>query len=218
MHEFNSDKVDKTLRILVDILESNKIKYRFLGSVLVAAINGKLHRNLGDLDLIIDEKDKDIFSDQLKKIGFVPADGIMYDFARKYLFLETLKQKELLEVGYFYGNWKKDGSMVFGNKNINVSIDNNVLHSDKYLLLGVHFFGISKRAVATRVFASRHNPKRKNELSIIKENHIEPSPDNFIHVNIFGINFDWIYHFIQITQNIVGFARIKMGLSFDPWR
>ena len=60
MGEFNTDIVSKTLGKVVKILEFHKIKYRFLGSLVIAAINGKLHRNLGDLDLIIDSGKKDI--------------------------------------------------------------------------------------------------------------------------------------------------------------
>lgn len=218
MSEFNSDKVENTLKVLLKVLESEKIKYRFLGSVLVAAINGKLHRNLGDLDLIIDEKDKDVLFDNLKRHGYVPVDEFIYNFARKYLFLETMRHKDLLEIGYFYGRWRDDGSMVFGKKNINVSVEGKALTVTQYSFAGIKFIGIPKQAHATRVFATKENPKRKEEMSILRKNSIDTFPDNYIHVKIFCLNFDWIYHFVQAIQNIVGIKRVKMGLSFDPWR
>ena len=59
MSEFNSEVVKETLKEVVRILETHNIEYRFLGSVVMASINGGLHRNLGDLDLIVDSGKKD---------------------------------------------------------------------------------------------------------------------------------------------------------------
>ncbi len=68
MDEFNSKIVTSTLQKIVNVLETNKIEYRFLGSVVIAAINEELHRNLGDLDLIVDSSKKNVLYSELKKI------------------------------------------------------------------------------------------------------------------------------------------------------
>lgn len=75
MGEFDIDIVCKTLAKVVKILELHDIKYRFLGSVVIAAINGKLHRNLGDLDLIIDSYKKDVLYAELKELGYKRPPG-----------------------------------------------------------------------------------------------------------------------------------------------
>lgn len=217
MDEFNSKIVTTTLRQVVDILERNKFEYRFLGSVVIAAINGKLHRDLGDLDLIVDSSKKDILYTELKKLGYLPAKG-MFTFARKYLSLEQLEYPDLLGVGYFYGKWQPDGSFVIGNKQTNLKVDSFAVKATDYKLHGIEFMGIPERAIATGVKSSENNPKRKKELILLKDKDIQPFPNNYLHTNILGIKADWIYHFSMTILNIVGGIRIKFGLAFDPWR
>ncbi len=217
MNEFNSNTVLTTLRKVIHILETEHIDYRLIGSIIAASINGKLHRNLGDIDLIIDEKKKEILFNELKKIGYFPVGG-MYEFARKYMALETLRHKSYLEVGYFHGYWQKDGSILIGKGLIKVSIDPQAVASNHYYLDGIKFIGINPKAAATRIQASRANPKRKVELQFFKNKGFVPFPDTFVHIYILGIRCDWIYHLFSTLQNIIGFIRIKFGLSFDPWR
>jgi hypothetical protein len=216
-YEFNSEVVVSTLERVVKILENYNIQYRFLGSVAVAAINGKLHRDLGDLDLIIDVSGKDTFSRELKNLGYKKAGG-MFSFARKYLCLEQVTSPRLLSVGFFYGTWQTDGSFFIGNKNVGLSIESYAIIGTKYALHGVEFIGIPKSAVATGVNSSKTNPKRKKELIILKENRIEPFPNTYIHVKFFGSNADWIYHLSMKILNIIGAIRVKFGFAFDPWR
>lgn len=217
MDEFNTDIVCKTLSKIVKILEAHNIKYRFLGSVVVAAINGKLHRSLGDLDLIIDSSKKDILYKALTDLGYKRACGI-FNFARKYLFLEQLEHEKLLGIGYFYGIWRDDGAFVMGDKNLRFRVDPHALEMTKYTFCNVNFLGIPERAIATGIFESRTNPKRRGELLILKQKKIEPLPNKYIHVNIFGIRADWIYHLFMTVLNIIGLIRVKLGLPFDPWR
>ncbi len=217
MDEFNSQIVIPTLKQVVKILETNNIEYRFLGSVVVAAINGEQHRDLGDLDLVIDRKGKDILYSKLTEIGYVQAEG-MFAFARRFLALETLDHKELLGVGFFYGKWQSDGSFVLGDKNTNVKIDALALEPTRYSLHGVSFIGIPSEAIATGIETSAKNPKRKKELLLLQDKKIESFPNSYIHVYMFGIRADWVYHFTMTTLNIIGDIRVKLGLAFDPWR
>lgn len=217
MNEFNTDTVCKTLNKVVKILEDHNVRYRFLGSVVIAAINGKLHRNLGDLDLIIDLGKKNVLYAELKKLGYKRAGGI-FNFARKYLSLEQLEHTEFLGIGYFYGIWKNDGTFVMGDKNLSLSVDPYALKEIKYTFYGVNFLGIQEKAIATGIYKSRTNPKRKQELLILKRRHIEPLLNKYIHISIFGIQLDWIYHLSMTVLNIIGVIRVRLGLSFDPWR
>lgn len=217
MDEFNTDIVCKTLTKVVGILELHNIKYRFLGSVVITAINGKLHRSLGDLDLIIDSNKKDVLYAALKNLGYKRAGGI-FNFARKYLSLEQLEHTKLLGLGYFYGIWKNDGTFIMGDKNLSLNIDPHVLKETKYVFCGVNFLGILENAIAAGIYESRTNPKRKQELLILKDKKIEPFANKYIHINIFGIRADWIYHLSMTVLNIIGVIRVRLGLSFDPWR
>lgn len=217
MSEFNSDIAISTLQQVIKILNENHIEYRFLGSIVVAAINGKLHRDLGDLDLIIDSKGKDILYLKLEELGYKKAKG-MFTFARKYLCLETLDHSNFLGVGYFYGKWQTDNSFMMGNEQINVVIEPFAVEATDYILHGIKFVGIPNKASATGVFSSKTNPKRKKELMLLREKGIEPFPNNYIHISIYGIKADWIYHLSMKILNIIGGTRVKMGLAFDPWR
>lgn len=217
MGEFDIDIVCKTLAKVVKILELHDIKYRFLGSVVIAAINGKLHRNLGDLDLIIDSYKKDVLYAELKELGYKRPGGIFH-FARKYLSLEQLEHTEFLGVGYFYGIWKDDGTFTMGDKNLSVYVDSYALKETKYTFCRVSFLGIPESAIATGIYESRTNPKRKQELLILKQKKIEPLQNRYIHIRIFGIRVDWVYHLSMGILNIIGGIRVRLGLPFDPWR
>lgn len=217
MPEFNSDIVTSTLQQVVKILDNNKIEYRFLGSVVIAAINGQLHRNLGDLDFIVDSKGKDILYNELKQLGYRPAPG-MFNFARKYLSLEQFDHTNLLGVGYFYGKWQTDGSFIMGNKKNRLYVEGFALKKTKYSIHGVEFWGIPPEAAATGVKESETNPKRKKELLILREKGIKPFPNNYIQVKLNGIRVDWVYHLSMAVLNVIGGIRVKFGLPFDPWR
>ncbi len=217
MSEFNSQLVIPTLKQVVSILDANHIKYRFLGSVVMAAINGKQYRDVGDLDLFIDIKGKDVFYNQLIHAGYKPAGG-MFGFARKYLSLETLSHPQLLSMGYFYGEWQEDGWLFMGNKLINATIESYAIAPTRYTLHGVKFLGLPHRIIATGVISSAKNPKRRKELEIIKNKKIEPLPNTYIHINILGLRADWIYHLVKSILNIIGVIRTKFNLPFDPWR
>jgi len=217
MSEFNCDVVKRTLKEVVKILETHNIEYRFLGSVVMASINGDLHRNLGDLDLIVDSGKKDTLYKELEKLGYYPPGG-MFAFGRKYLSLDTLENPKLLGVGFFYGKWQADGAFVIGNRDIKFIIEAYALRKTKYVLDGITFIGVPRETAARGVMNSATNPKRKKELVIISEKGIRPYPNSYIHVNLFGIKVDWIYQSIMQLLNIIGEVRVKLGMPFDPWR
>ncbi len=217
MTDYNHDVVALTLQEVISILRSHKIEYRFLGSVVVAALNGKVHRNIGDLDLLIDKKGKESLYDALIELGYTQARG-MFTFARKYMALETLEHPTLLGVGYFYGNWQADGSFVIGNSRVSVTIAPHALKKTVYKLGGVEFNGLPPEAIATGIHASEKNPKRQKELVLLKEKSITALPNNYIQVTIGGLRADWLYQLPMAILNIIGILRVRLGFAFDPWR
>ena len=217
MTNYNHDIVSLTLKDVVNILTSHKIEYRFLGSVVVAAINGTLYRKIGDLDLLIDTNGKDILYDSLTKLGYKQAEG-MFSFARKYMALETLEHQTLLGVGYFFGNWQADGSFVMGDARASVAIESHALKKTVYTLAGVEFHGIPPKSIATGIYASKKNPKRQKELILLREKNITPFPNKYIHVRIGNVRVDWLYHRAMSILTIIGIVRIRLGFAFDPWR
>ncbi|MCH8987037.1 hypothetical protein IIA94_02620 [Patescibacteria group bacterium] len=123
-----------------------------------------------------------------------------------------------MSVGYFYGKWKKDGMFEMRNRILKVSIDGRALKPTTYSLVGLRLTGVAPEIIATGIMSSVRNPKRKKELDLLKQKEITPAKNNYIHVRIFGISMDWIYHASMGFLNILGMVRIRLGLPFDPWR
>jgi hypothetical protein len=215
---YNTRQVDNTLELLLKLLNRHNIEYRFLGSVLMAAINGNVHRELGDLDLIVDKKNSQQLYDSLYALGYRRKEDGMFSFARKFLALETLHHPEYLEIGYFMGTWQKNGSFIIGSHPASLLIDSIATKPESYKLNSLSFIGIPKRAVATGIYFSLNNPKRQKEKQILDDRGIKPMPNNYIHPKILGKSFDFLFHSAMGVLNIIGRIRLKFGLAYDPWR
>ena len=214
---YNQKQVQLTLKQLVSILAVEDVEYRLLGSVVTAAINDKVHRNIGDIDFILDKNKKEVVFKSLSKLGYTRADG-MFAFSRKYMALETLIHPELVSIGYFWGTWKDDGSFYMGNSLFNTTIESKGVKQTKYRLDGVDFMGIPQSAMATGILSSKNNKKRQKEIALLKAKQITPLKNNYIHFRALGIPFDWAYHGLMGLFNVLGAFRQKLGLPFDPWR
>ncbi|MBP7967727.1 hypothetical protein KAZ66_05680 [Candidatus Woesebacteria bacterium] len=217
MQMYNSEKVKKTLYLVIQILEKHKVEYRLLGSIVSAAIIGKQHRNLGDIDLIVDRTKREIILDELHQLGYFQRDG-MFAFSRKYLDLDSLVHETYLEVGMFWGVWSEKKDFVIGTVNNGVKIDAKALIKTKYMLHDVFFYGLPKEVIARGLLMSSKNPKRQFELSYFKQHHIHAMDSNYIHTSVMGMKVDFIYYLGMQILNIIGFFRVIIGKPFDPWR
>lgn len=214
---YNEQRVNKTLHIVLEILNKHEVEYRFLGSLVTAAINGSLHRHLGDLDLLIDETKKETLLKEFQQVGYRRAGG-MFAFSRKYMSLETLVHDELLSVGYFWGRFGDYEGFRMGNQFMRVSIKPQSVVPTTYHLDGYTFVGIPERAVAVGIMQSASNPKRKKEVEMLARKKIKPFSDEGISIRVLGIPFDWVYTISMRVLNVLGKIRVLSGLPFDPWR
>ena len=213
----NTEQTVTTLKKIIFILNKHGIEYRILGSVAFAGMNGGLHRNIGDIDLIVDRSKKDELFEGLVKLGYKQAKGV-FAFGRKYLALETLIHDRLLSVGYFVGTFEGNGNFKMGNHFVSVISEADSVKPTQYTLEGVPFIGIPPRAIAVRIMKSSNNPKRKKEVEFLDKNDIKPFASDGIHVRILGISFDFLYQGAMLFFNIFGVIRSKFGLPYDPWR
>lgn len=214
---YNSAIVKKTLQKTLQILDSRNAEYRMLGSVVTAAILGKQHRKLGDLDFIADTSQRDYILKELSNLGYKPKTG-MFSFARKHMAMDNLDQDDLLEIGFFWGKFQPDGSFLMGNKKHGLLIDSFAVRKQKYSLHDIQLIGLPKTIIAKGIVTSPNNPKRKKELALIKKQNIQPEKRNYIHTFVFGFQVDWLYHLTMSLLNVLGNIRVKLGLPFDPWR
>lgn len=214
--KYNELQVETTLRMVIKMMEKYDVEYRVLGSVVASAINEDQHRKLGDVDLLVDKRIQKRMIQDLEKVGYY-AKGGMFSFGRKYLNLDTMNHKELLEVGMFWGNFNSEGDFVLG-RHWKTWADGSAIMPTKYQLHGVSFVGLPKATIYRGIMTSSSNPKRKNEIKIMKEAGIKPELRKYMHMSIFGIRIDWVYELIMWVLNLIGFIRVKMGKPFDPWR
>jgi len=63
-------QIEKTLKNTLNILNKCLAKYRVLGSVLVVAASGKLHRNIKDIDILTEKSKLNCLVQNFKKQGF----------------------------------------------------------------------------------------------------------------------------------------------------
>ena len=213
----SEQRVDQTLYVILKILNKHKVEYRFLGSLVTAAINGSLHRDLGDLDLLVDEMKKEILFKELRQVGYKRAGG-MFAFSRKHLNLETLVHDELLSIGYFWGRFGDREGFRMGNQFASVTIKPQSVVPTTYQLNEHAFVGIPERAVAVGIMQSASNPKRKKEVEMLAKKKIKPFADEGISIRVLGIPFDWVYIVSMKVLNVLGKIRVLFGLPFDPWR
>lgn len=217
MQIYNSEKVKKTLSLVIPILEKHTVEFRVLGSIATAAIIGKQHRNLGDIDLIIDRTKREIILDELHQLGYFQRDG-MFAFSRKYLDLDSLVHETYLEVGIFWGVWTEEKDIVIGTANNGITIDAKALVKTEYELHEVIFDGLPQEVIARGLLMSSKNPKRQFELSYFKQHHIQAMDSDYIHTHLMGIKVDFVYYLAMKVLNIIGFFRVIIGKPFDPWR
>lgn len=186
------------------------------GSVTAAAINGKLHRHIADIDLLVDEKKHHILQEELLQASFTPTGGFM-GLSEGFLNLKSFVHSSLLSTGYFYGTWSHQG-FTMKNKLLQISIDQKAIIPTTYSLNSTSFIGLPKAAIATGIMSSKDNPKREQEVKMLERKGIKPMKNDYIHIKTLGISTDWLFPAIRKTLHFIGAIRVKRGLTYDPWR
>ena len=217
MNDFNKNELISVLSEVVGFLVKRDANYRLLGSVVMAAINGGLYRRVGDVDLILDTNLAEDLMKKLKSEGFYEPGGI-FALGRKYIRHITLAHDKKVELGIFYGEWNDNGNFEMTSKCIKLVIESRALIRKRYALYGIKFDGLEERVIATGVHNSKRNPKRHRELEILKVRGIEPEINDYIHLYLFGLKTDWLYHLVMSALNVLGVVRVRLGMTYDPWR
>lgn len=217
-----NQKVKTTLKMLIKILKDLKIKYRIWGSIIPAAIFRRLHRPLGDIDILIDEKDLEDSLDKIKENNFKINKREIKIFGLVFPWIEAETDK-VSPLTIFYGHFDKHNNFeVALSKRLKLVIAGKIIKPTKYSLFGIEFIGVPKETACLGVYRSRFSSKRKYEVPIM-ESVVKPSEIpykrevelyfNNIKVPLFGI----IYDFLQHSRNIIGKIRVFFGKPYDFW-
>lgn len=217
-----NDKVEETLKIVTNILKEQKIEYRFWGSVIVAATLGRLHRPLGDIDILIDEISLQIFTNRLKESGFSLKKRKMGLLGLDIQWVEA-ERNDISPVTIFYGHFNKEKNFeILLNNKLKLVVDKTSLKPTEYTLFGIKFIGIPKETAYLGIYRSRFNPKRKHELLIMQSflNYDIPRKREleFFYKNKKVFLGGLLYDVFQFLRNIIGFIRVSFGMEYDFWR
>lgn len=217
----STDKVFLSLKTLTDIVNKTKIEYRIWGSIIPAAVYGKLHRPLGDIDILLDNKDLKVITNKLKQNDYSLTNKSISFFNLNFPWIEA-KRNDTLPITIFYGCYNPDGSFELKlNQQFKLLVNKEIIKKTDYSMFNITFTGIPKETAYLGVYRSRFNPKRKKELNILEKqvdvNKIPKREVKFYYKNKQLLGFAIIYDIFQLARNIIGKIRITFGLPYDFW-
>jgi len=218
MADYNEAEVRNSLRVVENLFNKSKVNYRLLGSILISAINGKLYRNVADLDFIISKKDvKKVFV-MLKKLGFKINRRKKLSFS----WYEAIKKKHTPLTFLLMGQFEKEYFSYELNKITKLLISNEFIKPTLYKLYGVKFLGIPKGSVYEGIKISSLNPKRKIDKKILLaklnlENLERKSIANSFKIQILGLEIPYLYLIFSYLYNFYGGLRVLFGKKYEVW-
>lgn len=205
------------LRTLDRVFNKGKVKYRVLGSLLVAAINGKPHRRLGDIDILVDRSDADKVMNGLKNEG--------YELIKKHkIIISWWEAQRLDSLGFTFllaGTFTEDYFSYHLN-NIEVRINNAYLAPTNYSLFGTSFTGIPLRSIYEGLKISNLNPKRAMDKKVLTDKYADKIPAGKTLEESFGVylgksELPYAYTAFSHIYNLYGGLRVVLGKKYEIW-
>lgn len=218
VREDHTKTIQRGLGVLDKIFNKKNIEYRVLGSLLVAALNGKPHRTLGDIDVLIDERDQDTILTSLK------SDGYIIERRQKYGFhwIEAHHPKNLGFTFLLIGKFRDNYFHCKLTDNIELDISSRYLEPTEYVLFGTQFTGIPFRSMYEGLKISRFNPKRSLDRNVVEKFLDKGGPDGenldkaftvFFH----GVKLPHAYVLFSQLYNMYGGLRVFLGKKYEIW-
>lgn len=213
----NPEKIKNSLKVIPKVFAEFE-DYRILGSLLVAAINGKSHRDLHDIDLLIDKRIYQEVSDRFKELGFKKvtkkAPGFEWD--------EYEKENHLTFGILLKGNFGNEYFEYKPNEYLSLQINNEYLKPTEYELYGIKIRGIPLRSVYEGIKIANLNKKRGVDKQILLSKTGKQLPSGLslnqaFNVEVLGVDIPYFYTFFSQIYNLIGGARLMFGRSYDPW-
>lgn len=213
----NTEQIKNSIRVLPELFDGFE-NYRVIGSILVAAINTKPHRELHDIDLLIDKKIYDQVVTRFEKFGFKKitkhASGFTWDEFKK---LNHLPFGILLK-----GSFNNDFFEYKANKYVTLSVNNDYLKPTIYELYGEKIRGIPLRSVYEGIKIASLNTKRRVDKQIVAQKIGKKLPDGLslneaFHVHIGGVELPYLYSIFSQVYNVLGGIRLLFGKPYDTW-
>lgn len=209
--------VQQSMMVLQRALVATHVKYRIVGSLLIAAIHGKPHRPLGDIDVIISEEDLPTVLDVLRAEGFRLTERHAWGFR----WLESAKDDHLHFTFLLVGTFEKNCFSYKLSKHIVLHIDNAFLAETTYALNGISFTGIPVVSICEGLRASSLNPKRKRDRQVMQSQCARHQNgmrlDKAFTVYWHGMKLPKAYVFFSWLYNLYGGLRVLLGKRYETW-
>jgi hypothetical protein len=208
----------ESLSVLDDVLNASDVNYRIIGSLLIAALNGKPHRTIGDIDVVLDVASLDKVVAQLKERGFVLEHNRAWGFE----WIE-LNHKHLIGFTFLLVGEFRDSYFSCDLKNhLRLHVSNAYLRPTEYTLCGTTFIGIPVPSIVEGLLISHLNPKRTLDRKVIKRIFGEQIPrgdsiDRSFTVYLFGVRLPYVYSFFSRIYNVFGGLRVLLGKKYEVW-
>lgn len=210
---YNQPQVKKSLKVLVELFNKNKIKYKAFGSIIPATLNGKPHRKINDFDFLTDIAKTDLLLKELKKLGYQSKSKRIWRFSEQ-MGLYIYKHPKLLEISFFTVKFGKTKTILKA-RSFRFVVANKAIKDTEYNFAGVKFNGIPKGTAYTGALIAKWNPKRKEEFKIFKSQKVKPRLNNYIDVYLGKYKIDWSLDLLNFLLNVLGIIRVKFGLAYD---
>lgn len=218
----DNHKVVSTLKLVVEIVNEMQMPYRIWGSVIPAAILGRLYRPLGDIDILIAEENLKQFVGKLQSKNFALEKRDIGILNFHFSWMEARKQNST-PLTIFYGKFDSKQNFIFYlNRNSTLVVEANSIKPTKYSLFGVQFLGIPPETSYCGIYRSRFNPKRRHELAIMQtvlslsRLSCKPEAKLFYKDNQVPF-FTLLYTLLQALRNVIGTMRVALGMKYDFW-
>ncbi len=209
-------RIKNSLRVL-EVFNRKKINYRVLGSLLIAALNHKPHRRLGDIDILLDQKHKLKVWDVFKRSGFELVERKKIGFS----WVEANHPDYLTFTFLLIGNFCDRYFSYRLSKMIELTISSTYLEPYKYTLYGKAFIGIHPESAAEGIRISSFNPKRKVDKSILSGLVGTASKRHSIlktfRVYICRVRIPYLYLLFSRLYDIYGGLRVLFGTRYEIW-
>ncbi len=215
--KLNAGIVKNSLAVM-DKVFAGMTDYRVLGSLLVAAINGKLHRELHDIDLLIDKEVYKEVARRFEEQGFKKihkhAPGFEWD--------EFVKPNYLTFGVLLVGKFGKAFFDYRANRWLKLRIKKEYLKPTEYHLYGHKIRGIPVKSIYEGIKIANLNKKRRIDRTVVEKYFTSNIPESLsinraFRVNLFGVDIPYLYTFYSHIYNIIGGIRLRIGKTYDPW-
>ncbi|MBI2029832.1 hypothetical protein HYT02_05430 [Candidatus Gottesmanbacteria bacterium] len=217
MEEHNLSSIRGSLLVLDRIFNKNTTNYRVVGSLLVAALNGKPHRTLNDIDILLDKSKYDSVISNLESEGYQIVKKQKFGFKWTEADHKINLGFTFLLVGIFENEYFSCNLSQF----ITLRISNRYLNSTSYKLYGIKFIGIPISSVYEGLKISNLNPKRTLDRKIVEKYFNNKQDyeklDRAFTVFIFGIPFPFLYNLFSFFYNLFGGLRVLFGKKYEVW-